>query len=219
MAAAAGAQADVVLLHGLWMPGWVLVPLARRLVEAGYRTHVFTYSGRRQSPVENARALARFIAGLDAGSPHFVAHSLGGLVVRHLLASTGAPARPGRVVTLGTAQQRSRRAALLMQHPIGRLILGRSWHDGLSGALPEWNRHWALGCVAGTRAFGVARLLGSLPEPSDGVVTVAETRLAAAADHIALPVSHSGMLLSAAVGAQTVHFLARGCFAHGRSSS
>jgi hypothetical protein len=70
-----------------------------------------------------------------------------------------------------------------------------------------------LGVVAGTRVFGLAALLaGRLPGPSDGAVMVAETRVPGAADHLTLPVSHSGMLLSAAVARQTVAFLERGCF-------
>jgi hypothetical protein len=37
-------SADVVLAHGLWMPGLVMTPLAARLSRAGYRCHVFQYA-------------------------------------------------------------------------------------------------------------------------------------------------------------------------------
>ena len=36
----------VVLVHGLWMPGLVMSPLAARLSRAGYRCHLFDYAGR-----------------------------------------------------------------------------------------------------------------------------------------------------------------------------
>ena len=54
-----------------------------------------------------------------------------------------------------------------------------------------------------------------VPEPSDGVVTVEETRLAGLSDHIVLPVSHSGMLVSAQAARQVAVFLERGAFDHG----
>jgi hypothetical protein len=55
-------------------------------------------------------------------------------------------------------------------------------------------------------------LARGLPTPNDGVVTVAETELAAACDRIVLPVSHSGMLLSRRVARQTGAFLRAGKF-------
>jgi len=51
-----------------------------------------------------------------------------------------------------------------------------------------------------------------VPEPSDGVVTVDETRLPGLSDHLVLPVSHSGMLISREVALQTAAFLRYGRF-------
>jgi hypothetical protein len=44
------------------------------------------------------------------------------------------------------------------------------------------------------------------------VVAVEETQLAGASDHIVLPISHTGMLLSAAVAHQAAYFLQHGGF-------
>jgi hypothetical protein len=52
-----------------------------------------------------------------------------------------------------------------------------------------------------------------LPAPSDGVVSVEETRIAGMRDHIVLDVSHTGMLLSGAVARQICAFLRDGRFA------
>ena len=53
----------------------------------------------------------------------------------------------------------------------------------------------------------------SLPGDNDGVVTIEETRIPGLADHIVLPVSHSGMLFSGDVADQTANFLRQGKFA------
>ena len=53
-------------------------------------------------------------------------------------------------------------------------------------------------------------------EPNDGSVAVSETRLPGATDHITLPVSHMGMLLSARVARETGGFLVHGHFSPDR---
>ena len=50
-------------------------------------------------------------------------------------------------------------------------------------------------------------LLRALPKPNDGAVAVAETRLSGMRDHITLPVSHAGLLLSGRVFKQARHFI------------
>ena len=68
------------------------------------------------------------------------------------------------------------------------------------------------GVIAGDRAFGMGRLIGPLPKPNDGTVTVAETRLPGATDHIVLPVTHLSMLWSGAVADEVIAFLRDGRF-------
>ena len=36
---------DVILTHGLWVPGVVMHPLAARLERAGFRCNTFSYMG------------------------------------------------------------------------------------------------------------------------------------------------------------------------------
>jgi hypothetical protein len=61
-------------------------------------------------------------------------------------------------------------------------------------------------------SFGMGRMLGNLGAEHDGTVTVEETRLPGARDHIVVAASHTGMLLSAQVAAQTKYFLENGEF-------
>jgi hypothetical protein len=62
--------------------------------------------------------------------------------------------------------------------------------------------------------MGIGRFFVDLPEESDGVVMVSETKLPGMKDHLVLPVSHSVMLVSGEVARQTEHFLRRGTFDH-----
>ena len=76
----------------------------------------------------------------------------------------------------------------------------------------SWPAGVEVGSVAGRIPIGVGRLFGPFPEPNDGTVAVAETQIAGLTDHVVLPVSHVALLWSAAVAAQTEHFLLHGRF-------
>ena len=65
----------------------------------------------------------------------------------------------------------------------------------------------------GSIGIGLGRLFGRFDGPNDGMVTVAETRLAGAADHIVLPVAHTSLLWSREVARQAEHFIGTGRFA------
>jgi len=89
--------------------------------------------------------------------------------------------------------------------------------------LDHRERRWVggreLGVIAGDRATGMGRLLGSLDGPSDGTVAVRETDLPGATDSVRLHVSHSGMVFSREVASQVAAFLREGRFDHGPGCS
>ena len=66
--------------------------------------------------------------------------------------------------------------------------------------------------IAGTRPFGLGRVLGRLPGVNDGVVCLDETALEGMAERVVLPVGHSAMLISARVAENVATFLAEGRF-------
>lgn len=200
----------VVLIHGLWMPALVMAPLARRLRRAGWATFRFAYSSRHATLRENAAALAAFVRGIDAPRVHFVAHSLGGLLLMQLLQDIpGLP--PGRVVLLGTPYSGSHVARRLSRHAWGRWLCGLSL-DALLGDGPRWTGERELGIIAGSVPIGAGWIVSGLAKPNDGTVAVAETVVAERTDAITLPVTHSGLVFSAAVARQLVHFLNTGSF-------
>ena len=196
----------IVLIHGLWMNGWDMGLLQYRCRRAGYATTRFKYDSTGHSPTENAGRLAALTDRLQAEHLHFICHSLGGLVLRQYLARFPL-ARPGRVVMLGTPNNTSQAARTVAGWPGGPRLLGESMEQGLLGPLPAWPAGRPLGVIAGALRLGVGMLLSALPKPNDGAVAVAETRLSGMCDHITLPVSHAGLLLSGRVFKQARHFI------------
>ena len=201
----------VVVIHGLWMPAGVMNLLTLRLRRGGWSSFKFAYSSRSATSKQNAVALQEFITSIDAPTVHFVAHSLGGLVVTQLMQDYSAQ-RPGRVVLLGTPYRGSYVARQLSRHRLGRWLCGLSLQGALLGDGPRWPGGRELGVIAGTKPFGVGWLTPGLPRPHDGTVAVAETVVPEQSDNITLPVTHSGMLFSAAVARQVAFFLSMGRF-------
>ena len=203
----------VVLIHGLWMPAQVMAVLARRLRRAGWAINIFAYSSRHVTTRRNAAALAEFIQSIDAAQVHFVAHSLGGLVLMQMLRDEPGQ-RSGRVVLLGTPYLGSQVARRLSRHAWGRWLCGSSLDRALLGDGPRWLGGRELGVIAGTLPIGAGWIMPGLPRPNDGTVAVAETVVPDQTDSITLPVTHTGLLFSAAVARQIVHFLNSGSFRH-----
>lgn len=207
----------VILIHGIYMHGVLMQPLARRLQAGGFRTLIFNYPSLRRSSAVNAARLADRVARLDTDTVHFVGHSLGGLVLRHLMVEHESRLPPGRCVTLGTPHQGSLVADWMQRRHLGWL-LGASRTQGLLGGAPEWPQTRDLGSLAGIARHGIGRVLVCLPEPHDGTVTVAETRCPGMRDHVCVPGNHTRLLYSSPVVHQTVAFLHNGRFDHERSA-
>lgn len=201
-----------MLVPGLWMPAHSMAWLRRGLRHSGYCCTLFGYVSTRRSLEQNAAALAERLTGIAAPRVNFVAHSLGGLLIRQLFHDFPEQ-RPGRVVTLGTPHAGSFVARHLAARGawVARAI-GQSL-PALDGRVPEWHAAQALGVIAGDRPIGLGRLFAPLPRPHDGTVALAETLHPGAADHVVLPVTHLSMLISPAVLHQTRVFLREGRFA------
>lgn len=206
----------VILAHGLWLGGWALLQFARRMREAG-RERVVVHSWRtiRSGIDANAEALRSHAESLGAERIDWVGHSLGGvLVLRTLARWPDAP--PGRVVCLGSPLTGSRSAERLARVAAGRRLTGRSIADGvLASSASDWcpdDISARTGVIAGNRPMGAGRLLGRMDGPNDGTVRVAETELPGLADHLVLPVTHTGLLFSRPAATAADVFLRTGRF-------
>jgi len=202
----------VVLVHGIWMVGVEMSLLRRRVEVCGFHCEQFRYHSVLRTPGENAARLSRFVADIDAEIVHFIAHSLGGIVVLHLF-ERDPEQRPGRVLMMGTPLRGSAAAGSYHRHTLTRLFLGRSIRRGLLGGVPEWGGAREVGMIAGSRGFGVGSLIpGALERPNDGTVALSETRVPWLNRHLTVPFGHFGMLVSRDVSGAVCGFLRDGEF-------
>jgi|CXWL01.1.fsa_nt_gi pimeloyl-ACP methyl ester carboxylesterase len=210
---------ELILIHGLWVPGFVMKPLAGHLGRAGYRCHIFSYLGAAKPMAGHVERLARFAR--DVGPAHFVGHSLGGLLTMETLRRHPG-IEVGRVVLLGTPARGSYAGRRFARYRVGRWMFGHSaeyWPERVPESRPaesrpaaRWARPEALGVIAGSLPLGLGRAFGRLPGVNDGAVCLEETTVEGMAERVVLPVGHSAMLVSARVAAQTSAFLVDGKF-------
>ena len=209
----------VVLLHGIAMPAASMHRLARTLAAAGYRVINLPYASRALTLEQLARdylpAQLRARGADTAPRLHFVAHSMGGIVVR-LYLQEHPPANLGRVVLLGPPNAGSAVADKLSLHAFWRWLvgpnlsrLGTATADAVAPKLapPDYE----LGIIAGRTSINPL-FSHWQPGENDGVVGVASARLAGARDFLVVPYSHTMMLWRAPVAAQVLAFLRTGRF-------
>jgi pimeloyl-ACP methyl ester carboxylesterase len=201
---------DVVLAPGLWMPAMAMALLAARLARAGYVPHVFAYRGR--SPLEgNVARFARFAREtLDGRPAHYIGHSLGGvLVLQTLNAHDDLPV--ASAILLGAPVRGCMAGRRLGAARLGRWMMGACgelWHERDAA----WRRKAPLGVVAGTLPVGLGGAFGGLPGQNDGVVRVEETAVEGMTARSLVPLGHSLLIVSGAVGRLAERFMRAGRF-------
>ena len=203
----------VILVHGLWMRGLVMLPHQRWLRAEGFAAHRFTYPSWHDGLAGNVRRLSTFVTQTPGSVIHLVAHSLGGVVVLQMLAQEP-DARIGRVVLLGTPYAGCHCGSTIAAVPMVSGMVGRTFSDWFSQPRPHLPPGIEIGVIAGTRRISFGRLVPGLLRPSDGLISVEETCVPTATDSIALHVSHTGMLVSRTCAGQILSFLRTGRFVH-----
>jgi len=207
----------VVCVHGLWMPGEEMLFVKHQLEKNhDWQCELFSYPSVRGTLDENAELLADFVHNLAGDTIHIVGHSLGGVIALRML-SLETTAIGGRLVCMGSPLSGSRTAANLHKSDWVSPLLGRSISDGVVGqAAAEWatsaTARYEVGSIAGTMSVGMGRLVARFEGENDGTVAVDETELQGMTDHLCMPVSHSGMVLSTDVVDQVAAFLKHGKF-------
>lgn len=208
----------VVLLHGLNRSWRMMRPMAEALQTAGYTTANVDYPS--QSGTIEELAPMAVDTGLrecrDSGAIriHFVTHSVGGILLRYRNKYQPIP-ELGRVVMLGPPNQGSE----IVDRTRG--WLGFEILSGGAGAQLGTDENsipsilgpvdFELGVIAGTGTINVF-LSALLPNPDDGKVSVASTRVDGMDDFLIVGNSHRYLTRSDIAIRNTESFLRTGEF-------
>lgn len=218
-------QQCVVLLHGMARTARSMKSMAVALHKAEFLTVNIGYPSRHhEADTLTELAVGQGLRDCKARSSlpaAFVTHSLGGILLRYHMEKYP-ETRIGRVVMLGPPNQGSQVVDRLknmpgftaFNGPVGRR-LGTERSD-LPRSLGKVK--FDLGVIAGTRSINPI-LSQLLPNPDDGKVSVANTRVDGMCDFIRLPVTHALMMKNRRVFTQTVSFLSTGRFQHSTPSA
>lgn len=214
----------VVTVHGLGRTRGSMAGIGQYLADQSEFGWVnMGYASTRDSVAAQAAALDHVVANLrGVREVHFVAHSLGNLVVRHYLADLSARKdlprdypSIGRIVMLAPPNQGAAVARQLQDNVLFEWVLGA----GGEQLSRDWNQlEQKLAIPSGQ--FGIiAATVGrtgegnpGLPGPDDLLVRVAETRLAGAQDFLVVKAAHTFLMDSHEVRAATLTFLQHGYF-------
>ncbi len=214
----------VVVLHGLGRSRASMESMAEYIAkQSDYGVLNFSYASTRSTLADDAKSLGKVLSHLEGVEEiHFVAHSMGNMVVRHLLGDQMAAAnglgvdhRLGRIVMLAPPNNGAALALRFKSNPIFKVIFGTGGQ--------QFTKNWETlrkhlltpPCQFGIIAGGAADSDGRNPlldGDDDMVVTVAETRLPGAHDFVIVPVAHTFIMNDEKVQQYTLRFLQHGYF-------
>lgn len=200
-AAADSSRELVVVLHGMGRTSFSMRPLEKALEAAGFAVLNVGYSSYCCDIAELGAEVRRTVDAQRGvhRTVHFVGHSLGGILIRWMLAQERPPEGVGRVVLLAPPNQGARSA------------------DRYAGMLD-----WLLEPIDELRTDSsatVRRLPDSLPVPvaviaarHDGKVEIEETHLRGEAEHAVVDANHAFVMRNETAILLTVAFLRDGRF-------
>ena len=209
----------VVLLHGLNRSWRAMRPMADALQVSGFTTANVDYPSQ-AGPIEEIAPLAvgtglSVCRAAKAERIHFVTHSIGGILLR--FENEREPITDlGRVVMLGPPNQGSEIVDKTRNWPGAETIsgaaglqLGTTGIDSIPSRLGPVE--FELGVIAGTGTINIMTS-AMLPNPDDGKVSVAATRVEGMDDFLVVENSHRYITRSDIVLRNVVSFLRDGHF-------
>ena len=213
-AVAEPARETVVLLHGLGRTARSMSDMAEALAGAGYDARNLDYPSRDASLEQLGDWLEAQLATCCARAArlHFVTHSMGGILVRVLLAR-GHPPALGRVVMLSPPNRGSEIIDVFGEQAIFAAIMGPAASElstapeGTPRSLPRVD--FPLGVITGDSPSLFSWLI---PGADDGKVSVDSARVDGMADFLVVSEGHTFIMNDDGVQAQVRAFLREGAF-------
>jgi triacylglycerol lipase len=217
---APGAQAEVILLHGLCRTSRSMMKMEHALAGAGYKVRNVDYPSRMASIQKLADdVIGKAVADCQSDGAtqiDFVTHSMGGILVRSYLARHEIQ-NLGRVVMLAPPNQGSE-----VVDKLGWLFLFK-WINGPAGDELGTDKNstpnrlgpanFPAGIIAGDRSINWINSL-LIPGRDDGKVSVERTKLAGMTDHLVIHATHPFIMKNREAIRQTIQFLRTGSFDH-----
>lgn len=210
-------EETVVCIHGFFRSFRSMAPVAKIIRKAGFRPFLWDYPSRRKTIEEHTEDLVtvlRAIADQNPSKPiHFVTHSLGGIIVRKAVSHPDCPqeaklgkaillAPPNRGSIFGRSLQKYTPVRWIVGNKTGQELITYSEEDmSLLGTFPDT---MAVMVIAGTKK----RPFFKTAEPSDGTVTVEETRLSTPHTHAIINTGHTWIMSNSKTLALIKEFLA-----------
>lgn len=210
----------VALLHGLGRQPRSMRRLAHGLEQAGFEPLPIGYPSRTHSITELIGHLRPRLQALGTGRVHFVGHSLGGILLRALLAEP-VPFTIGRFVMVAPPNRGAYVVTRLGRYPMLHRFFGRPAVELFRDA--PWLAGWPvpaceIGVIAGSRGFhplapvSWANALLN-PHAHDGTVELDSTQLPGMRDHIVIAANHTYICDHPETLRLTLAFLKYGSFA------
>ncbi len=209
---------SVILLHGLLRSAGSMDKIAATLIKEGYRVCNISYPSSKYSISALSKnhvfpMIREFVPDLSA-PVHFVAHSLGCIIVRELIEKRLIK-NPGRVVMLSPPNQGSEIVDSLGDFQLFKWLNGPAGRELGTDASSKPNRlgpaNFELGIITGNSTINPL-LSWIIPGKDDGKVSIERAKLEGMTDFLVVPVSHPFIMKNKKVITQTLFFLKHGKF-------
>lgn len=205
----------VVMIHGIARSTGTFRALRRALRNTEWHAVAFGYKSTRGTLEDHTDALAGFLDNLEGlETVSFVTHSMGGLILRLLLAREPTllqRCQIGRIVLIAPPNQGSRIADTLKDLHLYKAFYGPAGQQLVPSCVAK---------VPGLAGNDFAVIAGGkgdgkgfnplLPGDDDGTVTVAETPLDGARDSLLVPTIHARISNNPITVRATISFLRHG---------
>ena len=208
----------IVLLHGLCRTAKSMTKMEQSLEKQGYHVLNVDYPSRKLEITDLSEKYlgdaVKSCRSKGAVIIHFVAHSLGGILIRDYLSRNKMPDL-GRVVMLGPPNKGSEIVDILGELKLFEWINGTAGKNlgTKAGSVPNQLGpvRFSLGIIAGDRSVNWVNS-AMISGRDDGKVSVENTKIEGMSDHITLHVTHPYLMKNKESIRQTIAFLKEGCF-------
>lgn len=212
----------VIIVPGLNNLRSTFSEIEKGLIDCGYETMLWDFASNRANTMEHAARLSALIDGLEnIKKISFIAHSMGGLIIRAMLSGHHAwydRFELGHIVNIASPHGGSFVADLVSAQPLFKglfdWVCGRAGYDlTTEGARELPPVRVPIGVIIG----GAGNTLGLNPlagQDNDIVVSRDSAKIELAADFIQIKGSHTLMLWDKKTVQQSIYFIQNGCFLH-----